>query len=187
MNKIFDNNPKIENTSYKIRLIRRKDLTELLELYSNKENIKFINIDDNNNDPSFYITYEQILEKYNFWKFSYKNKWFARLSIIDKNNKKVIGSIELLKHRGYDSFKDALIIKMDLLLNYEKKEIIKDVYSLLYKKLLNKVEYSKIATKITPNMQERKEAFIEFGFKLSNRNFIGSEDNKIYKNYYVGK
>ena len=97
MDKLFEINPKIENSRYRIRLVRKKDLIELLEIYSNKENLKFINVDDCNGEDFYFPSIEMLEKKYEFWKYAYKKKWFIRMSIISKNDNRIIGTIELMK------------------------------------------------------------------------------------------
>lgn len=185
MNKLFESNPKIENSSYRIRLVRKKDLDDLLELYSNTDNIRYINNDDCNGDNFYYQSKEELIEKYTFWKHAYTKKWFIRLSLIDKKENKVIGVIELLKRGGYDSFKDSIVIRLDLISRYEIKDNLVEILVLLENKLRKTCKYSKIAIKAFDEQKERKEALIALNYKLSNRKMIGLEDNKEYKNYYV--
>ena len=90
MNKLFEVNPKIENSKYRIRLIRKKDLKDLVLLYGNKENLKNVNVDDCNGDSFYYPTEELLIKKYLFWKYAYKNKWFIRQIIFSKDQNKVI-------------------------------------------------------------------------------------------------
>lgn len=187
MNKLFSKKPRVENSFYRIRFVKEKDLNDLLEIYSNDENLKFVNNDDCNGDSLYCDNLELLKEKYQFWKYAYKKNWFIKLSIIDKKNNKVIGLIELLKRERYDSFNNALIIKLDCLLEYESKEILKSIFNLLERGILKDISYTKIAIKASSYMFERKETLIELGFKLSNRILIGLEDNKAYKDYYVRK
>lgn len=187
MNNLFDKNPKCEDSKYRIRLIRKQDLEQLLVLYSNKENLKFVNVDDCNGDSFYYDNIAKMTKKYEFWRYAYKNKWFIRFTIYSKIEKKVIGTLELLKRKGYDSFENAIIIRLDLLLQYENKNVIKEILEMVENNLICNCSYSKIAIKSTDDMSERTSALIELNYKLSNRKLIGLEDNKEYKNYYVKK
>lgn len=187
MNKLFDSNPKIENSKYRIRLIRKKDLKQLIKLYGNKENLKNINVDDCNGDTFYYPTEELLMKKYLFWKHAYQNRWFIRQVIFSKIDNRIIGTIEYLKRKGYDSFENAIVIRLDLLLEFEKKDLIKEILELVLSKQLSNCNYSKIAIKANDDMEERIGALNDMGFKLSNRKLIGLEDNKQYKNYYIKK
>ncbi len=187
MNSLFFKKISIENSSYKIRVVNKKDLPHLLNIYSNHENLEYINKDDSNGENFYCENIEKLIKKYQFWKYAYENKWFIKLSIISKKENKVIGLIELLYRKSYDSFNDTILIKLDLLLEKEKTEIIKDIFLLLENKILSKTKYSKIATKATSFMKERQRALIELGFKQSNRIMIGLDDNKEYKNYFIKK
>lgn len=185
MNKLFENKPKYENSKYRLRLIHKKDLNQLLELYSNKENLENVNVDDCNGDDFYCDNIEKMNKKFKFWNFAYENKWFVRMAIYYKQDKKIIGTLELLKRKGYDSYKDSIVIRLDLLISYEKKQIIKDILNIVENNIVSECIYSKLVIKATPFMVERKEALQELEFKLSNRIMIGMEDNKEYKHYYV--
>lgn len=187
MKHIYLSNPKIENDKYRIRLVRKKDLEQIFKLYSNLDNLKCVNKDDCNLDNFHYTTMEKVLEKYHFWRCAYKNKWFARFSIISKQENKLIGVLELMKRRSYDTFDNAIVLRLDLFKEYEKYQVISELLSFIYEKMLKKCSYSKIAVKATLEMEERVKALINNNFKLTNRILIGIEDNKSYKNYYVKK
>ena len=187
MNRLYIENPKIENSKYRIRLVRKKDLNDLLKIYSNKENLKYINCDDCNGDDFYYSNLKELENKYEFWKCAYKKKWFIRMSIISKETKLVIGMCELMMIDSYDSFNDCILLRLDLLIEYEKNNVIKDIICLLNDQLLINCSYKKLITKATSNMKERVLTLNQLGFKLSNRILVGKEDNKPYKDYYVRK
>jgi hypothetical protein len=182
---LFLKRPTAENAKYKLRIVKQKDLSDLLNIYSNQENLEYINKDDSNGDNFYCESIDELNPKFNFWKFAYKNKWFIKLSIINKKEKKVIGLIELLYRKSYDSFNDAIILKLDLLLEKENEYIIKEILELLSEKILKNVKFKKIATKATPIMVERQKALLDLGYKLSNRILIGMDDNKEYKYYFT--
>ena len=185
MNSLFSKRLLIENNNYKIRLVNHKDLSYLLNIYSNHENLEYINKDDSNGDDFYCENIDILKEKFKFWKFAYKSKWFIKLSIISKKENEVIGLIELLYRKSYDSFNDTIVLKLDLLLEKENKDIIKEIFELVNDKVLTNVKYNKIATKATPIMIERQNALLELGYKLSNRILIGMDDNKEYKHYFI--
>lgn len=187
MNKLFISNIKAENNRYRIRIVREKDLIDLFNIYSNKENIIYLNKDDCNGDDFYYESIDKLEKKYLFWKEAYKNKWFVRYSIIDKVNKKVIGMLELMPIKSYDSFNESILFRLDLLLKYEKEEFISEIITLCKKNILKNCKYRKIIIKCDPKMNERYNSLISLKFKQSKRLYIGAEDNKQYKNYYVLK
>ena len=75
----------------------------------------------------------------------------------------------------------------DLLQDYENEDIIKELMLILKDKVLVKCNYKKIMTKCTKEMSVRLSVLEELGYKLTNRLYIGKEDNKHYKDYYVKK
>ena len=185
MNNLFSKRPSCENSSYKIRLVNQKDLPDLLDIYSNVKNLEYINKDDSNGDNFYCEDIQNLLKKFKFWKFAYKNKWFIKLSIFSKKENKIIGLIELLYRKSYDSFDNTIVLKLDLLLEKENEETIEEIIKLIDEKVLCKANYNKAATKATPLMVERRNALLNLGYKLSNRIMIGLDDNKEYKHYFV--
>ena len=59
MKHIYLNNPKIENGKYRIRLVRKKDLDQIFELYSNVDNLKCVNTDDCYHDNFHYAHFQK--------------------------------------------------------------------------------------------------------------------------------
>ena len=67
---------------------------------------------------------EKMKEVLGFWDFSYKNRWFARLSIIDKEVSTVIGTIELCLRESEDAFNHMGILRLDVRSDYEKEDML---------------------------------------------------------------
>ena len=109
------------------------------------------------------------------------------MSIISKNDNRIIGTIELMKIISFDSFDGDILLRLDLKSKCEQSEIIKEVITLIKEKLISDCSYKKIITKSTKDMSVRTNALIDLGFKYSNRLLLGKEDNKLYKDYYVKK
>ena len=63
-------------------------------------------------------------EAIDFWTMSYKNGWFTRLSIIDKKEQTVIGTVELCLRVSEDEFNNMGILRVDVRSDYEKAEIL---------------------------------------------------------------
>ena len=59
---------------------------------------------------------EKMKEVLGFWDFSYKNRWFARLFIIDKGVSTVIGTIEMCLRESEDAFNQRS--------DYEKEDML---------------------------------------------------------------
>ena len=75
---------------------------------------------------------------------------------------------------------------MDLRSDYEKKQRIKDILSLILIPALSLFCCDKIATIAIPKAAERRIALEEFGFYLSKEKLIGHQ-GEIYDSYFVLK
>ena len=94
---IYESCPVLENEKFIIRLFQQVDCSGLLKVYSDKNALPFFNSDNCDGDNFYYATKERMEEAINFWKMSYDNGWFVRLSIFDKEVRSVMGTVELFK------------------------------------------------------------------------------------------
>lgn len=83
--KIYEEIPKWESENYVVRGVLGDDIGDLLEVYSDKNALPFFNSDNCDGDNFYYNTEKKMKEALGFWTYSYENKWFARLSIVEKN------------------------------------------------------------------------------------------------------
>lgn len=93
----------------------------MLKVYSDKNALPFFNSDNCEGDNFYYATKEKMFKVMNFWDISYKNGWFARLSIIDKTVPAVIGTVELCLRVSEDEFNNMGILRVDVRSDYEKE------------------------------------------------------------------
>jgi ribosomal-protein-alanine N-acetyltransferase len=106
-------------------------------------------------------------EAINYWLWEYERKGFVRGSIIDKDSKEVIGTIELFTRNSNDYF------------NY-----IYTILSIIILPTYELFHCDMIATKAVPQALERIEALKRKGFHLSDEKLIG-HDQTVYDNYWV--
>src|SRR3712207_8918699 len=82
-------------------------------------------------------------------------------------------------------FRSALL-RLDLSSDYEKKQRIKDILSLILTPALSLFHCDKIATKAISEAIERRIALKELGFYLSKEKLIGHQ-RETYNSYFVLK
>jgi ribosomal-protein-alanine N-acetyltransferase len=184
MKDIYSENPRFQNKSFLVRKISKNDIDELMKVYSDKDSLPLFNSDNCHGDTFYYPTLEKMQKAYNFWTVAYKNKWFTRLTIIDRNNNLIIGTFELFLRSSFDSFDDTIVLRLDLKSEYENKTTIFTLLSLIIPKIPEYFGNKKIITKGWTYATERVEALKKFGFILSKRKLIG-DNNREYDNYYV--
>lgn len=101
---IYKTCPVLEGERFLLRLTEQNDLGGLLEVYSDRNALPFFNSDNCDGDNFYYNTAERMAKAYDFWKLSYENGWFARLSIIDKAASRAVGTVELCLRVSEDTF-----------------------------------------------------------------------------------
>ena len=183
MKSVYEEVPVFENEKYLLRFVANDDANDLLEVYSDKNAIPFFNSDNCHGDNFYYPTLERMSEAIHFWIDSYKNKWFVRWTIIQKQNNKAIGTIELFNREGNDYFNHAGVLRLDLKSDFEQSGIIEQILKEIIEPAFKLFDTNKIITKIPLYAIERKTAFEKLGFKKSEELLIGI-DNFAYRDYW---
>ena len=128
---IYEVCPVLESKKFIVRLFDRSDCDDLLKVYSDKNALPFFNSDKCDGDNFYYATKERMMEALEFWKSSYENGWFVRLSIIDKSASSVIGTVELCLRVSEDEFNNMGILRVDVRSDYEREEVLFDIIALI--------------------------------------------------------
>lgn len=184
---IFEKCAILENDRVLIRLIEKEDCDDLLEVYSDKNALPFFNSDGCNGDNFFYSTKERMMKAIVFWISAYENKWFARLSIIDKAISKVIGTVEVCYRVSEDAFNNMGILRVDVRSDYEKEDVLFDIISLVTPQMYEMLGCSEIITKVPIYAVERIKAIQKFGFSKSEHLLKGGHDGYAYNGYWTVK
>ena len=111
---IYENCPVLENEKFILRLTEQKDCDDLLKVYSDKNALPFFNSDNCDGDNFYYETGTRMAEAMDFWKLSYENGWFVRLSIVDKTAARAVGTVELCLRASEDAFNGMGILRVDV-------------------------------------------------------------------------
>ena len=128
---IYEFCPTLESDKFVLRLFQEEDCDDLLKVYSDKNALPFFNSDNCDGDNFYYATKERMAEALAFWKSSYQNGWFARLSIIDKASSTVIGTVELCLRVSEDVYHNMGILRIDVRSDYEKEDALYDITTLI--------------------------------------------------------
>ena len=170
---IYETCPVLENEKFILRLLHKEDCDDLLKVYSDKNALPFFNSDNCDGDNFYYATRERMLEALDFWNLSYKNGWFVRLSIVDKEVSSVIGTVELCLRVSEDEFNNMGILRIDVRSDYEKETILYDIIELITPHLSEMLGCSGIITKAPIYAVERIKAIQRAGFTKSEHLLIG--------------
>ncbi|MDD7794442.1 GNAT family N-acetyltransferase [Clostridium sp. 'White wine YQ'] len=177
---IYEKCPVYESEKFIFRMVEEKDAEDLLECYSDLNAFKFFNSDNCTSD-FFYKTLEEMKECIKFWIDQYKDKYYVRFSIVDKQRYKAIGTIEFYDRKvSYKDISKVGVLRLDLASKYEKEELITDILDIVINNLCEAFEVENIITKAIPDARERILA-------LNNKGFERLEDKAIlpYNDYYI--
>lgn len=170
---IYKTNPVLENEKFLLRLTENKDCDDLLKVYSDKNALPFFNSDNCDGDNFYYATKERMSQAMDFWDLSYKNGWFARLSIVDKTVSTVIGTVELCLRVSEDEFNNMGILRVDVRSDYEKENELYNLFTLVVPKIENLLGCKGVLTKAPIYAVERIKAIQKAGFTKSEYFLIG--------------
>ena len=185
--KIYEVSPVLENKDFQLRLTVEADCEDLLEVYSDKLALPFFNSDNCHGDNFFYPTKERMLEAFRFWQASYENRWFARLSIVDRKISKVIGTIEICRRVSDDAFDGMGILRVDVRHEYEREAVLQSIFALTLTHMFTLSGCSALITKAPIYAVDRINAIQRLGFEKSPHHLIGGHDGYAYNGYWIIK
>lgn len=181
----YENCPVFETQKYRLRFVEVSDAPDLLRVYSDEMAVPYFNSDNCGGDDFYYTSLERTQRAIVYWHREYDRQGFIRWSVVDKSIFQVIGTIELFNRRADDYFNDCGLLRLDLRSDYEYKEAIYDILSLITPPAFDLFDCRMIATKIPGVAMERKRAAEQLGFTATEETLTGGHDQKIYTGYYV--
>lgn len=176
---IYKNCPIYTTEVLTLRLTSLEDVAELLNCYSDKKAVPFFNSDNCHGDDFHYTTIEVMKEAVDFWQYSYKNRYFARLTVILNTTGEKIGTIEMFKRDSEDEFNHFGVLRIDLQSNYEKQQYIDEILQIVNKHFYKAFEVNSILTKAFQNSTERITSLKSNGYAPINKKFV------IYDDYFI--
>lgn len=181
----YENCPVYESGNYQLRLLEPTDAADLLAVYSDEKAVPCFNGDNCHGDDFHYTSMERMSAAVGFWLLAYTQKAFVRWAIVDKKRSRAVGTIELFNRRAEDYFNNCGLLRLDLHSDYEQKESIREILSLIVPPAFALFDCQMIATKIRPFAVCRMEAAQSLGFKASEEKLVGGDDGVEYGDYYV--
>lgn len=173
---IYEACPVLESERFLIRLFQAADRDDLWMVYSDKNALPFFNSDNCDGDNFYYATKERMAQAIDFWKMSYENGWFVRLSIVDKTVSSVIGTVELCLRVSEDAFNQTGILRVDVRSDYERKEPLYEIFSLVTPQMEEMLGCKGVITKVPIYAVERMAAVQKAGFTKSEHYLIGKAE-----------
>lgn len=170
---IYESCPVLESEKFLLRLSEEKDCADLLKVYSDRNALPFFNSDNCDGDNFYYETAERMAEAFSFWKLSYENGWFARLSIIDKAASSAVGTVESCLRVSEDAFHNMGILRVDVRSDYETEDVLYEIISLIAPRMEDMLGCRGVLTKAPLYAVERIKALQRAGFTKSEHLLIG--------------
>lgn len=180
---VYEKCPVLENERFLLRQTSRKDVMDLLRVYSDEKALPFFN-SDNCTDNFYYTTVEHMMQAIEFWHDEYKRKCYVRWSVIDKKTDCAIGTIELFNRRADDFFNNCGLLRLDIGSDYEKSEIVGSILGIIIPETKTLFGCEFIATKAIPDAKERIKALTDYGFMLTDKKLIGHK-GEIFGDYWI--
>lgn len=181
---IYEACPVLENDRFIIRLFQNEDRDDLLRVYSDKYALPFFNSDNCDGDNFYYATKERMAQEIDFWKMSYDNGWFVRLSVVDKTVSSVIGTVELCLRVSEDPFDRMGILRVDVRSDYEQEDALHSIFSLVTPEIEKLLGCRGVLTKAPVYAVDRINAIQKLGFKRSEHFLIG-KNGYAYDGYWT--
>jgi len=116
----YDICPTYESKCFILRLVSSSDAANLLLCYSNPEAQEMFNSDRCTSDFC-YSTLDEMKRCIDDWLDAYNKRDYTRFSIIDKQNDKAVGTIEIF---GSDENHGYSVLRIDIHPQYEKEEYL---------------------------------------------------------------
>ena len=167
-------------------MVKNEDCDDLLKIYSDKNALPFFDSDNCDGDNFYYATKERMAEAIGFWNISYKNGWFVRLSIVDKEASSVIGTVEVCLRVSEDEFNNMGILRVDVRSDCEQEDVLYDIFSLITPELEEMLGCTGVLTKAPIYAVERIKAIQKVGFTKSEHLLIG-KNGYAYDGYWTSK
>lgn len=181
---VYKNCPTFEDTSYRLRMVRKEDKADLLKVYSDEKSLPFFNGDNCGGDDFHYTTEARMEQAIAYWLWEYARQGFVRWAIVSKAANETIGTIELFHRESEDYFTNCGLLRLDIRSDYEIASEIVQILKLILEPAYTLFHCDKIATKAIASAEERIAALKKLGFRYTEEKLIGHDGTK-YSSYFV--
>jgi [ribosomal protein S5]-alanine N-acetyltransferase len=157
--------PAFETAQFIFRMVRMDDAQNLLDCYSDPSAAPLFN-SDNCTSNFIYKTLEEMRTCIQFWLDDYARQAYIRLSILDRNSMKAVGTIEFFARPGeYAGFGRVGLLRLDLASGYETQTRIAEILQLVEKNFYGPFQVNSIITKAVPAAAARIRALESVGYR----------------------
>lgn len=160
---VYESCPTFKSKNFTLRPLSHDDTEDLLKVYSDEKAVPFFNSDNCHGDDFHYTTTERMKQAMDFWDFSYKNKYFVRWTVADKNNT-AVGTVELFNRSPEKGDHSEGVLRLDLRSDHERAEIIAEILETVIAHAYGLFDCGIIITKAIPAAAVRIKALEGAGF-----------------------
>ena len=182
---VYEVCPTFEDEKFLLRFSTLQDAKELVKVYSDKNALPFFNSDNCHGDNFYYPDEQRMQQAIKFWLSSYESKWFVRWTIVEKNTKKAIGSVECFHRVAEDAFNHVAVLRVDVGSPYERADVISEIMELLFPSVFDLFNCKSVIIKVPVYAVERIQAVKRVGFEKSDQLLVGTMDGYEYKDYWI--
>ncbi len=173
MSTIYESCPSYEDDKIILTQTSMEDANELLLCYSDETAVPFFNADNCHGDTFYYPTLERMKQAIEFWNQSYGWKYFVRWTVILKETKEKIGTIEMFQRGDSPQLGVHGVLRIDLRSTYETSNIIDPILKIANDEFYEAFEVETIIIKAIPEATERVIALEKNGYvKLGEGDFL---------------
>lgn len=154
----YDLCPVYESRQFILRKVVPEDAEDLLSCYSNPEAQVFFNSDNCTSDFCYSFVNE-MKECINEWLDAYIKKQYVRLSIIDRQIERAVGTVEIFN----SEYQGLGILRIDINSQYENQKYIGELLCIA-DNFFYDFGCDRIVTKSIPEATERLQALTNHGY-----------------------
>lgn len=155
---IYDEHPIFASDHFLLRLVKLDDAGDLLLCYSDQAAVRLMNSDNCTSD-FFYTSMDEMEDCIRGWMDGYQRRIIVRLSIIDRQGSKAIGTIEM-----HGKTRNTGVLRLDLRSAYETQNNILELLRLSIPAFYEALDVRRILIKSIPAALERITALRAYGF-----------------------
>lgn len=180
---IYETCPTFASARFLLRQVSLRDWEDLLNVYSDPKAVPIFNSDNCTGD--FYMTRQEDMENcIRFWLEEYRQRYYVRWSILDREAGKAVGTVELFRRRAHDFFDGVGLLRLDLRSDYETVDVIQELLRGILSHTPSLFGFDRLATKAPPCATERRKALEALGFTLSGELLYG-HNGHCYGDYWI--
>jgi RimJ/RimL family protein N-acetyltransferase len=165
--------PEFETEHFRLRQVREEDAEELLSaFYGDLSGWMFYGNDMCKSIfAGRYATLEEMKKCIRSWLKEYANRYYIRLTVIDKKTEKAVGTIEVFdnihneKKWKLEAVKHGFVLHIDFAVLYETREYISEILNLADEEFFRLFGFRYLLIRAVPEAKERIAALSNAGYE----------------------